>query len=101
MKTINLKHHKPEDIGVSTKAMLLCSIPGYELFDSYVVMPSGMVASGKGGSFKRLKPQYKRFILSYPRAFKEFYQVALHQDEVRELIGKYKDNCEYVVIQVY
>lgn len=100
MRVIELDHHEIKDKGFSSVAILLDSIPGFEKYESYVVLPNGNLCSGKGGKFKRLQPQKKNYMISYQRPFMKFFQMALHTADLVSLIKQHKDVAIMVRIEV-
>lgn len=100
MKVIELNHHEIKDKGFSSVAILLDSLPGFEKYESYVVLPNGHLCSGKGGKFKRLQPQKKHYMISYQRPFMKFYQMALHTEDLRAIVKQHKDVATMVRIEV-
>ena len=100
MRVIELEAHVEHDKGFITKAMLLSSIPGYEHFESYIILPNGKVCSGKGGKFKRLSTLRHQYALSCQRPFEKFYQVMVPIASIVELAKKNINVAEFVTIHV-
>ena len=100
MKTIVLEHYSATDKGFTTKAILLNSIPGYEDFESYVVLPNGKICSGKGGKFKRLNTARRQYALSYQRPFEKFYQAMVPESTIVTDVKGNLSNAVYVNIVV-
>ena len=100
MKTIVLEHYSATDKGLITKAILLNSIPGYEDFESYVVLPNGKICSGKGGKFKRLNTARRQYALSYQRPFEKFYQAMVPESTIIADVKENIDKAVYVNVVV-
>ena len=100
MKTIILEPYVEADRGFSTKAILLNSIVGYENFESYVILPTGKICSGKGGKFKRLNTSRYQYALSYQKPFQKFHQVMLPTAAVAALVKDNLASAEFVMIEV-
>ena len=100
MKTIVLEHYSATDRGLTTKAILLNSIPGYEDFESYVVLPNGKICSGKGGKFKRLNTARRQYALSYQRPFEKFYQAMVPESTIVADVKGNLSSAVYVNIVV-
>ena len=100
MQIIRLEPHIEADSGFTSKAMLLNSIPGYEFFESYMVLPNGRICSGKGGKFKRLNNTRGQYALSYQRPFEKFNQIMLPATRVIELVQAYKNSATYITVVV-
>lgn len=98
---IRLEAHHPKDVGIRSAIVLLRDIPGYEKFQSYMILPSGQLCSGKGGKYKKIKPTTGGYSISYQQEFMPFHQEFLKPIDVATLYRKYKDELEIHRLEVH